>query len=173
MAAVIEIALDQDKEFEIVHGQLEEKPMGGAKHGGAGSFLIGALWATVSARRLGRVYGPDTSFQIGENERMPDVSFVAASRIPAEGEPEGAWPLAPDLAVEIASPRDTYEKLLTKVLEYLAAGVRQVWLISPTHRTATIYFSPRQIKVLQETDEVDGGDLIPGFRLRVGDLFWK
>ena len=72
------------------------------------------------------MYGPDTSFQIGANERLPDVAFVAADRIPAWGEPEGMWPFAPDLAVEILSPTDLYEKVSGKIREYFAAGVRQV-----------------------------------------------
>jgi len=171
MAAIIETVLDQDKEYEIVDGQPEEKQMGGARHGGVGSRLIGELWAHIKAQRLGGVYGADTSFQIGQNERMPDVAFVAAARIPEEGEPEGAWPMPPDLAVEIVSPTDLHEKLMTKVTEYLKAGVRQVWLISPEHRTVTIYSSPTEVKVLQGADELDGGDVIPGFRCRVADLF--
>jgi len=171
MAAMIETVLDTDKEYEIVDGQPEEKVMGGARHGGVGSRLIGRLWAHIEPRHLGGVYGPDTSFQIGQNERMPDVAFVAASRLPEEGEPEGPWPLPPDLAVEIVSPSDSYRKVMTRVAEYLAAGGRQVWLIFAEHRTVTIYSSLTEVKVLQETDELDGGEVIPGFRCRVADLF--
>jgi len=171
MAAIVEIARDEDKEYEIVNGQPEEKVMGGAQHGGIGVRFIIRLGGFVEAQRLGGLYGPDTSFKIGENERLPDAAFVAASRIPEEGEPEGAWPIPPDLAVEIISPNDLYEKVMTKVIEYLTNGVRQVWLISPEHRTVTIYSSPTDVKVLQETDELDGGEVIPGFRLRVAELF--
>lgn len=171
MAAIIETVIEQDKEYEIVAGQPEEKKMGGAQHGGIGLRLGAKLWVHVEAHRLGGVYGPDTSFRIGQNERMPDVSFVAAARIPEEGEPEGAWPMPPDLAVEIVSPADLYEQVIAKIDEYLAAGVRQVWLISPEHRTVTAYSSPTEVKILQETDELDGGDVIPGFRCRVAELF--
>jgi Uma2 family endonuclease len=80
----------------------------------------------VEAQRPGGVYGPDTSFQIGSNERLPDIAFVAADRIPPEGEPEGMWPFAPDLAVEILSPTDLHEKVSGTIREYFAAGVRQV-----------------------------------------------
>ncbi len=65
--------------------------MGGAGHGGVGVRLIARLEIHVEQHGLGGVYGSDTSFQIGTNERMPDVSFVAADRIPPEGEPEGIW----------------------------------------------------------------------------------
>jgi Uma2 family endonuclease len=171
MAAVIDVVLDQDKEYEIVNGQPEEKIMGGALHGIVSVRLIFRLEGLVENQQLGVVCGPDTSFRIGENERIPDVAFVAAARIPAEGVPEGAWPFAPDLAVEIISPNDLYEKVMTKVVEYLDAGVRQVWLIWPERRLVMVHSSLTDVKVLQETGELDGGDMIPGFRCRVADLF--
>jgi Uma2 family endonuclease len=55
------------------------------------------------------VYGADTTFQLGANKRPPDVAFVSAARIPADGEPAGIRPLAPDLAVEVLSPNDLHE----------------------------------------------------------------
>jgi Uma2 family endonuclease len=171
MAAMIETVLDTDKEYEIVNGQPEEKVMGGAMHGVVGARFIIRAGGFVEAHQLGVVCGPDTSFQIGQNERLPDVAFVSAARIPEAGVPEGVWPLPPDLAVEIVSPSDLYSKVMTKVAEYLTAGVRQVWLIFPEHRTVTIYSSLTDVKVLQETDELDGGDVVPGFRCRVAELF--
>jgi Uma2 family endonuclease len=125
----------------------------------------------VEAHRLGGVYGPDTSFQIGANERLPDVAFVAADRIPPAGEPEGIWPFAPDLAIEILSPTDLYEKVSGKIREYFAAGVRQVWLISPEHKTVTIYQSPTQVHMLTEEDELLSDDIVAGFRCRLRELF--
>jgi Uma2 family endonuclease len=89
MASSIDLDLHPDKEYEIVAGQLEEKTMRGARHGGVGSRLTARLVTHVEAHQLGGVYGPDTTFQIGENQRVPDVAFVAATRFPVEGEPEG------------------------------------------------------------------------------------
>jgi len=171
MAVATEVALDPEKEYEIVAGRPEEKEMGGARHGGVGARLIIRLGSYVEAHRLGSVYGPDTTFRIGGNERLPDVSFVAAARIPAEGEPEGIWPIAPDLAVEIISPTDLHEKVIGRVREYFAAGVRQVWLISPEHKTLTIYYSPTHVTILSEEDELVSDDLVPGFRCRISELF--
>ena len=79
--------LDPEKAYEIVAGQPEEKDMGGARHGGIGARLLIRVGSYVEAHRLGGVYGPDTSFQISPNERLPDIAFVAADRIPPEGEP--------------------------------------------------------------------------------------
>ena len=99
--------------------------MGGARHSGVGVRLITRLGLHVEANSLGGVYGPDATFKIGQNERLPDVAFVSASRIGSEGEPEGIWQIPPDLAVEILSPIDLFEKVISNVHEYFAAGVRQ------------------------------------------------
>jgi Uma2 family endonuclease len=171
MAVATEIVLDPEKEYEIVNGQPEEKAMAGARHGGVGLRLGAELWMHVKAHKLGGVYGPDTTFQIGQNQRLPDVAFVSASRLPEAGEPEGVWPMAPDLAVEILSPSDLFEKLFGKVQEYFAAGVRQVWLISTEHNVVIIYHSPTQSTILTENEELVSEELLPGFRCRVSDLF--
>jgi len=163
--------LNPEKAYEIVAGQPEEKAMGGARHGGIGARLLTRLCSYVEAHRLGGVYGPDTSFQIGPNERLPDIAFVAADRIPPEGEPEGMWPFAPDLAVEILSPTDLHEKVSGTIREYFAAGVRQVWLISPEYHTATIYQSPTQVRILTEEDDLSSDEILPGFRCRLRELF--
>jgi Uma2 family endonuclease len=163
--------LNPEKEYEIVAGRPEEKAMGGARHGGIGARLLIRLGSYVEAQHLGGVYGPDTSFQIGPNERLPDIAFVAADRIPPEGEPQGMWPFAPDLAVEILSPTDLHEKVSGKIREYFAAGVRQVWLISPEFKTVTIYQSPTQVRMLTEEDDLSGDEILPGFRCRIRELF--
>ena len=145
--------------------------MGGARHSGVGVRLVIRLGSHVETGRLGGVYGPDTTFKIGDNERLPDVAFVSASRIGSGGEPEGIWQIAPDLAVEIVSPNDLFEKVISKVHEYLAAGVRQVWLVSPEHRTIIIYHSPTQTTILSEDDYLVSEELLPGFRCHIADLF--
>jgi Uma2 family endonuclease len=171
MATTVSLDLHPDKEYELVAGQPEEKTMGGARHSGIGVRLSARLVYHVEAHQLGGVYGPDATFRIGENQRIPDVAFVAATRFPVEGEPEGIWPMAPDLAVEIISPNDLYERVISKVEEYLAAGVRQVWLISPEHKTVTIYSSPTHTTILTEVDDLVSEALLPGFRCRIAELF--
>ena len=172
MSATAQLALDDDRIYEIVDGQLEEKPMAGAKHGGVGSRLLARVLLHAETHQLGGVYGPDTNFAIGNRERVPDVSFVSAARIPPEGEPESAWPIAPDLAVEVISPNDAWEQLYRKLREYFAAGVSEVWLISMEQRTVMIYHSPAitDAMTLTENDELTS-DLLPGFRCLISELF--
>ena len=171
MSVTSELVLNPEREYEIVNGNLEEKEMGGAKHSGVGTRLIVRLGGFVEAHRLGGVYGPDATFQIGLNERLPDISFVSAKRIPPEGEPDGKWLIAPDLAIEIISPNDLFERVYSKVVEYFAAGVNQVWLISTEQKSIIIYRSLTEAITLFEGDEIIGDDLLPGFRCYVSELF--
>jgi len=167
------VALDPEKVYEIVDGQPEEKEMAGARHGRVIMRLGARLEMHVEQHQLGGIYSPDTTFQIGRNERLPDLAFVSAARMPEGGEPEGIWPIAPDLAIEVISPNDLWEKVQSKVREYFAAGVRQVWLISWLQRTVSIYDSPTQVIILTEEDTLTSAALLPGFSCRVSDIFQR
>ena len=170
MSTTTEVALDPDKLYEIVDGQPEEKEMPGARHGGIGARLTIEIGVYLKTNKLGGLY-VETSFQIGENERIPDLAFVSTARIPLEGEPETKWPMPPDLAVEVISPNDLYEKVYAKVMEYLAAGVKQVWLVSAEHRTVTIYRSATDITAFPGDRELVSEDLFPGFRCHLREIF--
>ena len=84
---------------------------------------------------------------------------------------EAFWPGPPDLAVEVVSPGDTTREIDEKVKAWLDAGALAVWVVSPTWRTVTIYRSATDIKVLTERRRASGGDVVPGFRCRVAEIF--
>lgn len=172
MTAQAEIAFDTDKDYEVVDGKMEEK-MAGGKHGRTIMRLGARLQMHVEAHNLGDTYSPDTTFQIGVNERLPDLAFVSAARVPEEDVPEGKWEIAPDLAVEVISPNDLWDKVNSKVAAYFAAGVREVWLVSLGQRTVSIYNSPTQVRILKEDDELTSEELLPGFRCRVSEIFGR
>jgi Uma2 family endonuclease len=106
--------------------------------------------------------------------RRPDVAFVSAQKWPLDQPlPEtGDWEVIPDLAVEVVSPNDVFQDVLKKMAEYFRLGVRQVWIIIPSHRQIYCYDSPTTSpRVLNVGEELDGGTLLPGLRLPVGSLF--
>jgi Uma2 family endonuclease len=167
MAAVAP-AID-DREYEIVNGRKEPK-MAGARHGGVCAQIIVELGVYLRQNKIGRVYTPDTTFVIGEVDRLPDVGFVLFERMPAEGEPIGKWTMAPDLAVEIIAPNDLFENVKNKLRDYFAAGVREVWLVEPQVQIITVYTSPTRDRILTEDEELTSA-LLPGFSCRVGNFF--
>lgn len=160
--------------YDLIRGELHEMPPAGGEHGDIESNFIIALGGFVHQRRLGRVYPGDTGFIISLESHTwlsPDVAFVQQNRLPPAGERVGFMPLAPDFAVEIASPSDRSSVMTEKVLEYLNAGTRLVWVVEPRLRLVTAYTPDRSAHVYTEADEIDCGDVVPGFRIRVGELF--
>jgi Uma2 family endonuclease len=124
--------------------------------------------------RLGEVFEGETGFLLArepDTVRAPDIAFVAAERIATAERQKGFWVGAPDLAVEVVSPGDTQREIDEKVMAWLDAGARLVWVVNPTWRTVTIYRSRRKIRVLTEDDELSGEDVVPGFRCPVGAVF--
>ena len=128
----------------------------------------------VRVHRLGAVYAAETGFKLYSDPdmvRAPDVAFVRRARIEAVGEPEGYWPGAPDLAVEVVSPQDRYTEVEEKVCDWLEAGTQMVIVANPRQRLVTVYRSLTQITVLTESETLDGGEVVPGWRLAVSDIF--
>lgn len=118
--------------------------------------------------------GAETGFTLRRNPdtvRGADIAFVAASRIPASGRPVSFWSGAPDLAVEVLSPSDKIEEAEEKVDDYLSAGCRMVWVANPRRRTVTIYRPDAPPAIVGDTQELEGQDLVPGFRCNVAEVF--
>ena len=158
------------KKYELVDGQIVVSPAGG-RHGKIGLRLGARLLAYATDNALGHAFDSSTGFRLPTGStRSPDVSFVAKGRLPGEEAPEGFVELAPDLAVEILSPSDDPRQVLDKVGEYLKAGVRLVWLVDPRNRRAVAYRSLTDLSELSAADELDGEDVVPGFRCSLAEL---
>ncbi|MDQ1557424.1 MAG: hypothetical protein QOD32_484 [Pyrinomonadaceae bacterium] len=128
----------------------------------------------VAENKLGEVYAAETGFKLKTNPdtvRAPDVSFIRQERVEQVGDTEGFWPGAPDLAVEVNSPGDRIGEVEEKVQAWLNAGARLVWVVSPKLRVVTVCRSLNDIETLTEKDTLDGGEVVPGFRFPVAELF--
>jgi Uma2 family endonuclease len=168
---VIEVENRENRLCELVDGTLVEKAMGFEEARLA--LLLGHLiFSYLEDNDLGVCVGADGMMRIAPGlVRIPDVSFIAWDRLPCRETPKKTIPaLAPDLAVEILSEGNTKSEMVRKVREYFTAGVRLVWLIDPKKRTARV-FSAREKSVLVHAEhELDGGDVLPGFAVRLADL---
>ena len=160
--------------YELVKGELIKMPPAGFDHGVVIMNLGAPLTQHVKTNQLGVVCGAETGFVIERDPdtvRAPDIAFVRRERLPQTGRPKAFWPGAPDLAVEVVSPGDTFEEVEEKVAEWLSAGARLVWVVNPKRRTVTVYRSLTEAAILTENDELDGQEIVPGFRCRVAELF--
>jgi Uma2 family endonuclease len=82
-----------------------------------------------------------------------------------------AWAVVPALAIEVISPTDLAEEVVLKVREYFQAGVQLVWVVFPAEQQVYVYESPTKIRILSRVEELDGGSVLPGFRLPLTALF--
>lgn len=104
--------------------------------------------------------------------RIPDISFIAWDQLPSREYPSEPIPkLHPDLAVEVLSEGNTPGEMRRKLGEYFGSGARLVWLVGPEDRTVRVFTAPDKVKTLTEIDTLDGGRVLPGFRLSLKQLF--
>ena len=173
-AADLEAMGAEDKRYELYDGVLRETEGMGQRHGEI-QYEIGApLHAHVRANRLGRVYPSDTHFILFRNPDtviMPDVAFVREDRLAPMDARDGYAPYAPDLAVEVVSPSNRMVDVTGKIELYQRSGVPLIWLVQPRSRAVTVYALGQEPVTCQEGDVLDGGEVIPGFRLPVADIF--
>jgi Uma2 family endonuclease len=164
---------------EIVDGQwiqLPEDGMAGDWHGAIATNLIIALGTYVKAHQLGRIYPADTTYILSEDEqgvqlmRLPDVSFVAASRVKTANR-QSYYQLAPDLAIEIISPSERAVDMRAQLRDYLDAGVRQVWQVYPETQEVMVYLPDGTMQTYTVGQVIPGADVLPGLELPVDAVF--
>jgi Uma2 family endonuclease len=166
-----------DSLYEVVRGLRVEMPSMGIRSVWLGTRLSTAMSTHVEEHRLGTVVTEALFILDAEldERRRPDLAFVSAATWPLDREipSEGDWEVVPDLGVEVISPHDLFEKVLAKIQEYFDFGVKQVWVISPTEEKVYIYQGPCKVRILGVEDDLDGGELLPGFRLKLANLFHR
>lgn len=161
-------------DLELLDGVPREHPGMSVRHGYLGYEIGGPLYVHVTRHHLGRVFTSDTMFMLARDPDTvvkPDVSFIRAARMPPPEALDRIARIAPDFAVEIVSPVDRMADVLAKIGRYQAAGVPLVWLVVPLARSVTVYAAGQEPRTFRDGETLDGGDVIPGFRLPVADIF--
>ncbi len=138
------------------------------------AMKIGRLLGNiVEPQNLGIVAGEGGTLQLDLNlVRIPDVSFVSWGRLPGGEIPDEPVPLLiPDLVVEVISRSNTRKEMEGKLDEYFEKGVRLVWFVRPKSRVVDVYTARDHFTRLTASMRLDGGDVLPGFSVVVGELF--
>lgn len=161
-----------DRLLELVDGTLVEKAVG-SRESLLAVAIASALRAFVRPQRLGVVLGADGMLRLFRGlVRLPDVCFISWARMPGGRVPEQAvWDVFPDLAVEVLSEGNTPGEMARKRREYFDAGCRWVWMVDPNARTVAVYRDADRFVVLNESESLDGGEVLPGFLLGLRELF--
>jgi Uma2 family endonuclease len=149
-------------------------PPPGFRHGKVAMNLGFVVTAFVRASALGWTTGAETGFRLRRNPdtvRGPDFAFVARGRITPEMDQSRYLDLALDLVVEVVSPSDSAPAINAKVIEYLDAGVRLVWVVYPQSETVAVHRPGLSSQIKRAGDTISGEDVLPGFSCAVGELF--
>jgi Uma2 family endonuclease len=157
----------------LVRGEIVSMPPPGFLHGQVQTNIACLLQPFARQHKLGRVTvesgvltedDPDTV-------RGPDVAYWSAERLPPDRTPVGYPEVPADLVVEVLSPDDSRRKMANKVREYLARGVRAVWVVDPEDRNVAVYRQAGQGQLLWEDATLSGEDVLPGFTCSVAQFF--
>ena len=162
--------------YELARGELRKMAPAGMRHGNLAHRIDRSLSRYVEDNDLGELYIAEAGYLLGtdpDTVRVPDLSFIRRERVNARGPWEGFWPGAPDLAVEILSPTDRLAAVAEKAAEWLAAGAGLVIVVTPraNAKTVTVHQPGQTPLTLTEQDTLEGGSVVPGWRLPVRDIF--
>jgi Uma2 family endonuclease len=167
---------EPDGLYEVVDGRFVEKSTGVYENWLAG-VIFGEINRYAEANPIGRSV-IQMIFDLRprvDRERRPDVAFISLERWErGRGVPRAhSWTVIPDLAVKIISLTTKTYEVVEKLEEYFDVGVRRVWVVYPRQTKIYDYSSTTAVRILAPGDELDGGQVLPGFRLSVTDLFEK
>src|SRR5689334_22688301 len=156
------------RNHELVNGELVDVSGNTAEHNLLRDFLVELLRAHVRKRKLGKIIS-EQEFDFAGNAHGPDVAFLSARKAPLLDGKRRIQRFVPDLAIEIVSQNDKFEDLMKKAARYRKCGTKEVWVLSPATRQAFVQSEDRP--VVLEDDQVFESKLIPGFSIRLGELF--
>jgi Uma2 family endonuclease len=160
--------------YEVVEGRLICMSPSGAASGLVSGNTFTVVCSFVREHGLGMCGGEAMGFRIASDPdtvRAADVAFIRKERLPAGGVTRRFWAGAPDLVVEVISPTDRFGEVLKKVQQWLDGGVTLAWVLDPDARTGTRFRAGEPPISVGEDGVLDGEDVLPGFQLRLAEVW--
>lgn len=172
VADVVRLDDHHDCLCELIDGTLVRKAMG-AYESYLASKIVMLLGFFVEANNLGIVLGEAGMMQLFPDQvRIPDVSFISHQYLQGSGFPNDPVPhMAPVLAVEVISAGNTRQEMERKLAEYFDAGTQLVWYVYPEKKEVHAFKSADNARVYGVRDELPGDDVLPGFTMKLAELF--
>jgi len=162
-----------DGPVELIRGEVAEMTRPGGVHGVVCLRSAVALDSWTNRNAKYQVVVNDTGVvtkRDPDTVRGPDVLVIRRDRLPGGQIPQGNFPVAPEVCVEVRSPHDRWSEIIQRVSEYLAIGVAEVWVIDPERRRVHVYFADTEPDVL-EVGSVLVSRTLPEFECPVEEFF--
>jgi len=157
-------------QHEVSAGQLIAAPPAKFSHVKISLAILEALQAYLRGRDWKAI--PEASYVLSLEPltvRQPNVSVLSRRRFESTNDSycEGA----PELAIEVVSPGDSAEDLELKITQYLEAGALEVWVVVSENGHVRVFGADWTGRILDATQKLEGGVVLPGFSVAVSDLF--
>ena len=165
--------LPEGAPYQLIEGKLIHSPARTPQHQIILVNVAADLHQFARKHQAGRVYlGPIDVFLGPRNTPQPDVIFIRAERLHIIGDKkiEGA----PDIVVEVLSPKTAYYDLKKKKKIYEAAGVPEYWIVDPIERSVEVFALEDGAYVLFHRVEGEGvvrSKVLPELSLDLADGF--
>ena len=145
-------------------------------HSGALANIAALLrtWMRSRPEPRGRVYAGDVTFKLRPDSPTLvgiDVAYVSADLRATTPKGRKLVEGVPILAVEILSPSDVHSDVTEKVQEYLDVGVAVIWVVDPDFETVSAFTRTDEPRLFSRGQELTAETHLPGFRVRVAELF--
>ncbi|MFO0797297.1 MAG: Uma2 family endonuclease [Gemmataceae bacterium] len=168
---------DAGKGYELVRGKLKELNVR-TESSRVGGKVFSRLDRHCDDHRAGWAFPPETGFRCfaadptdPDRVRKPDAAFISFATLPrARYKRDGFCETVPDVVAEVVSPNDTVREVDNKRLEWLRAGVKEVWVLNPDTSSIHVYQGAGRLALLSESDTLTT-PILPGFAVAVADLF--
>ena len=166
---------DRGKGYELIGGELKELDVSKESSHIAGQIYL-RLKLYCDAHQPGWVFPEDTSYRCFKDDPSrvcrPDTSIIKLERMTKEQYyEEGHCTIVPDLVAEVVSPNDIAQEVWNKIEDWLAAGVKILWEVSPDSKQIRAHRPGDTVKVFRVTDTLTAPDLLPGFACPVAGVF--
>ena len=169
-------AKHENDRVELIAGIVREKPMPNWEHGRI-CVRISSRLDLFAEKECGQVFSNDSFIRLripdhsSDTVYGPDVSFVSYERLPRGPLPRELSEIVPELVVEVKSPSDSWSYVFGKMGDYLRGGVSVVVILDPESQTGSVYRANANQMTLGIDDKLTIPEILPGFEVRVGDLF--
>jgi Uma2 family endonuclease len=158
--------------YELIRGEVIPVSPTDFAHTVVTSRVIALLYSRIDTRHNGGVITVDAGFMLDPHTVCSaDCAFLSQAQVEAMPDSDTYVSFAPVLAVEVVSLHDSAAIIRAKVAQYRAAGTRLIWVIYPSLRKVDVYLPDGGAHELDESGTLDGGDVLPGVRIAVAELF--
>lgn len=176
-AAVCAANPDAVLELDAAGNLIHMTPTGG-ETGARNSRLLMRLLAWADQLGGWQVFDSSTGFRLPDGAVLsPDASLVRLERwqVLTSEQRRSFPPLCPDVVVELASPSDQGPRavaaLRQKMAAYQANGAQLGWLLIPEERAVEVWPVASEPHRIEAATQLDGGQLLPGLRIELQDIW--